>query len=76
MSRRVLSVLSCAGFFAPALAFSQPASAVPDAQARIAALEQALKATQAAAASAQSAGDNAWMLVCAALVLLMTGPGL
>jgi ammonium transporter, Amt family len=27
-------------------------------------------------AAAQSAGDNAWMLVCAALVLLMTGPGL
>jgi len=27
-------------------------------------------------ASAQSAGDNAWMLVCAALVLMMTGPGL
>jgi len=31
---------------------------------------------QAASASAQSAGDNAWMLVSAALVLLMTGPGL
>jgi len=27
-------------------------------------------------AGAQSAGDNAWMLVCAALVLMMTGPGL
>jgi Amt family ammonium transporter len=27
-------------------------------------------------AAAQSAGDNAWMLVSAALVLLMTGPGL
>lgn len=26
--------------------------------------------------SAQSAGDNAWMLVCTALVLMMTGPGL
>src|SRR5437588_4572575 len=31
---------------------------------------------QARIASAQSAGDNAWMLVCAALVLMMTGPGL
>ena len=41
-----------------------------DAQAaRIAKLEQAV-------ASAQSAGDNAWMLVSAALVLMMTGPGL
>src|ERR1700686_4659032 len=27
-------------------------------------------------AAAQSAGDNAWMLTCAALVLMMTGPGL
>jgi len=27
-------------------------------------------------ASAQEAGDNAWMLVCSALVLMMTGPGL
>jgi Amt family ammonium transporter len=41
----------------------------PDISARLAALE-------AAAKSAQSAGDNAWMLVSAALVLLMTGPGL
>jgi Amt family ammonium transporter len=31
---------------------------------------------QAAVSSAQSAGDNAWMLVSAALVLMMTGPGL
>jgi Amt family ammonium transporter len=37
--------------------------------ARVAALEQKV-------ADAQSAGDNAWMLVCAALVLMMTGPGL
>lgn len=27
-------------------------------------------------ADAKSAGDNAWMLTCAALVLMMTGPGL
>src|SRR5258708_38955061 len=27
-------------------------------------------------AAAQSAGDNAWMLTCSALVLMMTGPGL
>ncbi len=27
-------------------------------------------------AEAQSSGDNAWMLVCSALVLMMTGPGL
>ena len=38
-------------------------------QAGIAALQQQL-------ADARGAGDNAWMLVCAALVLMMTGPGL
>jgi len=53
---------------APALALAQPAAASsPDA--RIANLEAAVR-------SAQSAGDNAWMLVSAALVLMMTGPGL
>ncbi|MBZ5724183.1 MAG: ammonium transporter [Acidobacteriia bacterium] len=31
---------------------------------------------EAAAKSAQSAGDNAWMLISSALVLMMTGPGL
>jgi len=45
------------------------AQANPDIQARLTAVE-------AAAKSAQSAGDNAWMLASAALVLLMTGPGL
>jgi len=35
-----------------------------------------LAAVEAATKSAQSAGDNAWMLVSAALVLMMTGPGL
>jgi len=36
---------------------------------RIAKLEQSV-------ADAKSSGDNAWMLVCSALVLMMTGPGL
>src|SRR6202142_1694786 len=35
-----------------------------------------LNAVEAAARTSQSAGDNAWMLVSAALVLMMTGPGL
>jgi Amt family ammonium transporter len=46
------------------------------AQAAAPTLEQRLTAAEAAAKSAQSAGDNAWMLVSAALVLMMTGPGL
>ena len=41
----------------------------PATQAQIAALQQAVQ-------NAQLAGDNAWMLTSAALVLLMTGPGL
>jgi Amt family ammonium transporter len=38
--------------------------------------EERLARLEAAATSAQMAGDNAWMLVCSALVLMMTGPGL
>jgi ammonium transporter, Amt family len=59
----------------PALAFAQPNSS-SDTQAQIAALQEAVRNAQAANASAQSAGDNAWMLTSAALVLMMTGPGL
>src|ERR1700720_3320412 len=51
----------------PVLALAQ--AAPPSPEARLANLEAAVK-------SAQSAGDNAWMLVSAALVLMMTGPGL
>src|SRR5579885_863370 len=43
--------------------------ATPDSQARLSQLEQQV-------AEAKSSGDNAWMLVSSALVLLMTGPGL
>src|SRR5688572_26984619 len=46
-----------------------PAQSNPDVPTRLAAVEAAAKA-------AQSAGDNAWMLVSSALVLMMTGPGL
>src|SRR5213593_1909443 len=53
-------------WFLPALLPAQPQS---DVSARLAAVE-------AAAKSAQSAGDSAWMLVSSALVLMMTGPGL
>jgi Amt family ammonium transporter len=35
-----------------------------------------LQSLDAATKAAQSAGDNAWMLTSAALVLMMTGPGL
>jgi Amt family ammonium transporter len=48
--------------------FAQPAPALSTAD-RLTKVEQA-------AASAQMSGDNGWMLVSAALVLMMTGPGL
>lgn len=51
----------------PALA--QSTASQPATQAQIAALQQAVR-------NAQLAGDNAWVLLCAALVLLMTAPGL
>lgn len=35
-----------------------------------------IKKLQDAVAAAQGSADNSWMLVCCALVLLMTGPGL
>ena len=39
-------------------------------------VEERLATAEAAIGTAQTAGDNAWMLVCSALVLMMTGPGL
>ena len=54
---------------APALLAQAPQAAPLTIDQKLAALETATKA-------AQSAGDNAWMLVSSALVLMMTGPGL
>ena len=63
---RAAAVLVSLGisFLACSLAFGQ--SSVRE---KIAALDQRV-------AAAQSSADNSWMLVSAALVLLMTGPGL
>ncbi len=55
------------------MALAQATASQPD---RLAALEKASADQTAAIAAAQSAGDNAWMLVSAALVLMMSGPGL
>ncbi len=48
---------------------AQAAPANPDTSAQIAQLQQQV-------ADAKGSADNAWMLVCSALVLMMTGPGL
>ena len=69
----ILGLILTCGLLAPAgFAVAPPGTrleASPEMQAKVAALEQQV-------ADARSAGDNAWMLVCAALVLMMTGPGL
>ncbi|HEX3083033.1 MAG TPA: ammonia channel protein, partial [Pyrinomonadaceae bacterium] len=39
-------------------------------------MDDRLTKIETATTAAQSAGDNAWMLVASALVLMMTGPGL
>src|SRR5579863_1714878 len=52
-----------------AAAAAVQAQSAPNLEERLADLEKAAK-------SAQMAGDNAWMLTSAALVLMMTGPGL
>jgi ammonium transporter, Amt family len=67
--RRFLALVVLLG--APALGLAQAAGsgAAPSTQTQINAL-------QTAVANAQSAGDNGWMLVSSALVLMMTGPGL
>jgi Amt family ammonium transporter len=67
MHRILGRLLLIAAFGGAASAFAQNSSPATSAQ---------IDALQRAVQNAQSAGDNAWMLVSAALVLLMTGPGL
>jgi len=76
---KLLVLSACLGIASLAMAQAPtpaPAPVAASADQRIADLEKKLDAAQAASASAQSAGDNSWMLVSSALVLLMTGPGL
>lgn len=69
-------------FTLPSMAQTVPApehgvsAAAPAADARIAALEKQNADLATSVAAAQSAGDNGWMLVSAALVLMMSAPGL
>jgi Amt family ammonium transporter len=55
---------------------AQEAPAAPAAAAAETSTEERIAQLETAVSEARSAGDNAWMMVCAALVLLMTGPGL
>jgi Amt family ammonium transporter len=73
MLRRAIKMLflsALLGIPAMALAVAPDLKPSPPAtQAQVAALQQAIR-------DAQSSGDNAWVLVSAALVLMMTAPGL
>jgi ammonium transporter, Amt family len=60
----------------PASASQGTATSSSTAPSDVSRLETKIAQLEQKAADAQSAGDNAWMLVCAALVLMMTGPGL
>ncbi len=62
MNKKLLTT----GFVSSCLALAQTPAGI----------EEKVSKAQTAAASAQMAGDNAWMLASCALVLLMTGPGL
>ncbi|MGD0788641.1 MAG: ammonium transporter [Terracidiphilus sp.] len=73
MCRRAIKLLllfACLGLPAVAFAVAPDLRPSPPAtQAQVAALEQAIR-------DAQTSGDNAWVLISAALVLMMTAPGL
>jgi ammonium transporter, Amt family len=57
------------------VAVASPTGGTSD-SARLAAIEKQAADNATAIAAAQTSGDNAWMLVSAALVLMMSGPGL
>src|ERR1700684_1448725 len=77
MALLVRVVVLLAACFAGGVAMAQPSGQADAATAdRLAALEKSSAAQAAAIAAAQSAGDNGWMLVSSALVLMMSGPGL
>ncbi len=67
------SVSHLALFIAPDISTSMTA---PDSQAELKALQAHVAQLDQQVAQAQMSADNGWMLVSAALVLLMTGPGL
>ena len=62
-------------FFVPASFLFLICTFIPS-MAQTPSLESRLAKIESATNNAQSAGDNAWMLISAALVLMMTGPGL
>ena len=65
INKRLICVSLMAPLLFPVIAYAQPTG-----------VDTRLKEIEDALATAQRSADNSWMLVCCALVLLMTGPGL
>lgn len=68
-------IFSCFLFSPHAIAQTSAAETVSHASVEAAQAER-LASLEAKADDAKASADNAWMMVCAALVLMMTGPGL
>jgi Amt family ammonium transporter len=72
----VLAAVPLLALQTPSSASSSPAATSSSASDNSKAVNDKLAQLDQRVTAAQSAGDNAWMLVSAALVLMMTGPGL
>jgi Amt family ammonium transporter len=72
--RRICAILLTLILGSPILSFA--AAVAPFQNRQEPATQAQIEALTAAVRNAQASGDNAWMLMSAALVLLMTGPGL
>ena len=70
------SVYAQAGVESHGVSGAAPAVSAAQQDTRLAALEKQNADLKTSIASAQTAGDNSWMLVSSALVLMMSGPGL
>ncbi len=74
--RWMAGVVLCCGMAAVAQVSTGSAVGTASQTDRMAAVEQAVAQNTAAIAKAQAAADNSWMLTSAALVLMMSAPGL
>jgi len=78
-SRLVVLLLLVCGCFSPAVLAQAPTAVTPTVSATFVAPDikvDRLAAVEREASDARNSADNSWMLASAALVLLMTGPGL
>ena len=78
MTRQLFLAFTLTIVFVPVLLLAQPAPAPTATSATTSATADGdrIAKVERQVAEAKSSADNAWMLTCAALVLMMTGPGL